>query len=392
MRPIRSATALALASVCLAGTLAGCSFGDDDAQATGQIVIGADLELSGAAAATGKAYQRALELKVQQANESGALGGRTIRLDVQDNRSDSSESLRNISEFTNNPAITAIIMGSCNDCAIGAVKTVNDRKIPTIALAAASAVASPAADRRYMFKLGPNAADTAAALAVELKRKRIKDVGLLRTDDGYGREGALALRGELAKLGIETSEMQQVKTTATDVSQAVESLVEPEPDALVLWTSAEQALLAAGSARDAGYTGQFFFDAAAAGSLFLDDATARSVDNASLVFTQTMVIDDVIATTPAKASRKQWFRDYTARYGSYHGFASFAADAVQMIVNAVREADGVDRERLRTVLETSQLDGLSGLIRITPSNHSGLMPQALTMLVARGGRWRLAGG
>jgi branched-chain amino acid transport system substrate-binding protein len=41
------------------------------------------------------------------------------------------------------------------------------------------------------------------------------------------------------------------------------------------------------------------------------------------------------------------------------------------------------------VLETSQTDGLAGPIRLTPDNHSGLMPQALTLLVARSGRWRL---
>jgi len=34
---------------------------------------------------------------------------------------------------------------------------------------------------------------------------------------------------------------------------------------------------------------------------------------------------------------------------------------------------------------------LFGPIRLTPANHSGLMPQALTVLVARGGRWRLLG-
>jgi branched-chain amino acid transport system substrate-binding protein len=38
-----------------------------------------------------------------------------------------------------------------------------------------------------------------------------------------------------------------------------------------------------------------------------------------------------------------------------------------------------------------ETDGLSGPIRLTPANHSGLMPQALTVLVARGGRWRLLG-
>jgi len=384
---------VALVSVCLTSVLAGCQLGgDDEQQASGEIVIGADLELTGAAAATGKAYQRALELKIQQVNESGTLGGRTIRLDVRDNRSDASDSLSNISEFTNNQTVTAIVMGSCNSCALGAVKTINDRKVPTIALAASTAVATPVADRRYMFKLGPNAGDTAAALAIELGRKRLKSVAVLHTDDPYGREGVAALNGEFAKLNITTTGTQTVESTDTDVSQAVEKLIEDRPKALILWTSAEQALLAAKSARDEGFKGEFILDAAAAGPLFLEDSESRAVDNASLVFTQTMVIDDVIATTPATAARKQWFRDYTAKYGSYHAFASFAADAIQMIANAVVSADSVDRDRLRTVLETSQLDGLSGLIRITPSNHSGLMPQALTMLVARGGRWRLAGG
>ena len=109
-----------------------------------------------------------------------------------------------------------------------------------------------------------------------------------------------------------------------------------------------------------------------------------------MIFTQTLVIDEVIATTPAKAARKQWFRDYTSRYGDYSGSASFAADAVQLIANAVANVGG-DRERIREVLETSQTDGLSGPIRMTPDNHSGLMPQAYSLLVVRGGRWRLAG-
>ena len=114
------------------------------------------------------------------------------------------------------------------------------------------------------------------------------------------------------------------------------------------------------------------------------------MDSARLVFTPSFVIDDVIATTPAKAAQKQWFRDYTTRYGTYAGPASFAADAVQLVATAAVRA-GDDRDRLRAVMETTQLDGLSGPIRMTPDNHSGLMPQALTILVARDNRWRLAG-
>ncbi|MCG5469764.1 ABC transporter substrate-binding protein [Micromonospora sp. LAH09] len=392
MSPIRSATIAALASAVVATTLTGCQFGGAEKD-TSPIVIAADLELSGAAATVGQTYQRALKLKVDQLNSSGALNGREIKLDIKDNRSDSAESLRNIVDFSSDSRVSAIIMGGCNECAVGAVGTINEKRIPTIALAASGAIASPVADRRYVFKLGPNAADSAAALTTELRRNNIRKVGALVSDDDYGREGMTALKSELDKARITLRE-QKVKTTDTDVSQQVRQLASGKPDALVFWTPPEQATLAATTAQQTTFRGSLFFDAGAAGDLFLG-AAAKATERATLIFTQTMVIDDVIATTPAKAARRQWFQDYTARFGGYNGSSSFAADAVQLIADAELRAGGeigaVDRDGIRDVLETSQMDGLSGPIRMTPDNHSGLMPQALTTLVARNGRWRLAG-
>ncbi|WP_406040761.1 ABC transporter substrate-binding protein [Micromonospora sp. NBC_00898] len=393
MSPIRSASIAALASAVLATTLTGCQFGEEQ-QDTSRIVIAADLELSGASAPIGKAYQRALELKVEQLNSSGALGGRKIELKVKDNRSDAAESLRNINDFSNDSNVNAIIMGGCNECAVGAVRTIDEKRIPTIALAASGAVTEPVAQRRYVFKLAPNAVDTAGALTTELTRRNIRKVAVLHTADSYGQEGLAALRGEFTKANIRLLRAEAVRPTDTDLTSQVSRLVAREPQALIVWTPPEQASIAVASARQEKFAGSVFLDASAAGDLFLG-GSARTAEQTTLIFTQTMVIDDVIATTPAKAARRQWFQDYTARFGGYNGSSSFAADAVQLVADAELRAGGepgrVDRAALRDVLETSQLDGLSGPIRMTPDNHSGLMPQALTTLVARGGRWRLAG-
>ncbi|WP_433314127.1 ABC transporter substrate-binding protein [Micromonospora chersina] len=393
MSPIRSASIAVLASAVLATTLTGCEIGGEP-QDTSPIVIAADLELSGASAPIGKVYQRALELKVEQLNSSGALGGRKIELKVKDNRSDAAESLRNINDFSSDSRVTAIIMGGCNECAVGAGRTIGEKRIPTVALASSGEVTEPVAERRYVFKLAPNAADSAAALTTELTRRNIRKVAVLHSADKYGQEGLAALNSEFAKAGIKLGRTESVRTTDTEVSTQIDSLVDKKPEALIVWTPPEQASLAATTARQRRYAGALFFDASAAGDLFLG-ASARSTERATLIFTQTMVIDDVIATTPAKAARRQWFQEYTARFGGYNGYSSFAADAVQLIADAELRAGGepgkVDRSALRDVLETAQLDGLSGPIRMTPDNHSGLMPQALTTLVARGGRWRLAG-
>ncbi|MEV4535953.1 ABC transporter substrate-binding protein [Asanoa sp. NPDC049518] len=397
VNPLTRSLAVVTATA-LAVTAAGCGGADDSGAVArgGPIVVAADLELSGADAAAGQAFQRALELRVDQLNSSGLTGGRTVRLVVKDNRSDPGESLRNIQDFSADRSVNAIIMGACAPCAVNAARTLNDKAIPAVSLAAAGAVASPIAERRFMFKVGPNANDNAAALAAELRRTpALRKIGLLYTADGYGAEGVAALDRELGKVGLKLAAKTEVKPTEDNLDDPVEELAAEAPDAILVWTGAEQAAKAGAAAAEAEYRGRLFLDAAAAGDLFLGGGDGATPDGTTMVFTQTMVIDDVIATTPAKAARKQWFRDYTARWGSYHGIASFAADALQLITDAAVRADAdpatPDRSAIRDQLEMSQMDGLSGPIRLTPDNHSGLMRQSLTMLVARGGRWRLAG-
>ncbi|BFU47042.1 ABC transporter substrate-binding protein [Krasilnikovia sp. MM14-A1004] len=386
MRLPRRVTASLLALTLLAAGVSGCDSGSGAGDTT-EVVIGADLASGSAIDA---AYARALQLKIEQVNASGQLGDRRLVLRVQDNRSDSTMSLRNISVFGDDARVAAIVTGTCGECVVDAAKTINDKRVPTIALAAAAEVSSPVTQRRYVFKLGPNPVDSSAALVAELQRTRAKTVALLYADDLYGRGGHEVMASALDKAGITITESRTVKPAATDVSQAVDMLTESKPDALVVWTAPDQATLAATSAKAAKFGGRLYFDAAAAGDLFIPSEAARATNDATMVFPQILAIDDVIATTPAKAARKQWFRDYTSRYGSYSGAAAFAADAVDLIADAVTQAGG-DRERIRDILETSQIDGLSGPIRITPDNHSGLMPQALTLLVARSGRWRLLG-
>jgi branched-chain amino acid transport system substrate-binding protein len=382
----RLATASVVASTLLLAGLTGCTSDDAPSGGGDTIVIGADLDNS---STVDIAYGRALQLRIEQENASGRLGDKKLVLRTQDNRSDPATSLRDINAFAEDPAVAAVVMGSCNDCVVQAARTIGAKKIPTIALAAADEVAQPIADRQYVFKLGPNSADSAATMVAELHRIKVPNVAILYSDDVYGRGGHAALTAELGKAHIALTLSRSVKPTATDISQAVGTLVDAKPAALLVLTGPDQAALAATSANAAEFSGRVYFDAAAASDMFIPKGSAAATDNTTMVFTQILAIDDVIATTPAKAARKQWFRDYISRYGNYSGVASFAADAVGLIAAAVTRV-GNNHDQIRAILETSQIDGISGPIRFTPANHSGLMPQALTLLVARAGRWRLA--
>jgi branched-chain amino acid transport system substrate-binding protein len=384
VRLSRRLTASFAASTLLVAGLAGCS-SDGPGDVT-DVVIGADLAPS--SSSTDNAYANALQLRIEQINASGRLGNKRLVLRIQDNRSDSTASLRNISKFADDPTVAAIIAGACADCVVGAAKAINEKKVPTIALAAATSVSSPVQERRWTFKLGPNAADSASALVTELQRTNTTKVAVLYADDLYGTETEATLKPLLDNAHITVTGKQAIKPNASDITQTVGTLTDGEPSALLVLTGPDQAILAATSAQTAKFKGHLYFDAGAAGDLFIPQAASAAMENATMVFTEALAIDDVVATTPAKAARKQWFRDYTSRYGSYSGVAAFAADAVDMIAAGV-EGAGTNRSGIRDLIETLQIDGLSGPIRLTPDNHSGLMPQALTLLVARSGRWRL---
>ncbi len=390
--------------------VAGCSVIDaSDERSDEVVVVAADLELTGDGSALGAIYRNALELRVDQVNERGLLGDRVLELDIRDNRTDPTTSLSNLSEFAQDSSVAAVITGGCAACLFAGIETITDGGVPTIALAGPDSVASPAADRRYIFKLGPNPRDSASALVAELGRADARSVALLASDDTYGSDGRQEMSAAASAAGIEIeletvvpNEEEPIRSAAEEIAAFRTTPESPAPpignpddapplDAVVIWAYSPLANEAAVALREAGYDGPLFLDFAAADDLFLTGVTASALADATLIFTETFVIDQMIATSPATAARKTWFNDYSARYGTYHAFASFAADAIDLVVHAVNRVDSTERALLRDVIERTQMDGLSGPIRLTPDNHSGLSSLALATLVVRGDRWRPAG-
>ena len=389
---MRCRRAITVASMMLLVLTAACT-SSDNASSESDVVIAASLELTGSSQTLGNAYKQALTLEVERINNSGVLDNRKVSLVVSDNRTESDTALTQVKDFSADPDVVAIVMGACSECTTAAATVAEEVGIPLISLAPSVPTASGAEISQYVFKVGPNASDNATALTTELIRAGMNTVGLLAPTDAYGQESRAAFTAAAAKAGITITKTAEFGAGDTDYSTQAHTIVSSgsKPEAVVILAYPTQAGLIATALRSAGFKGAFYLDASAAGDLFISEATQTAIDGATMIFIPTMTIDDVIATTPAKAERKEWFEDYTAEYGVYQGQSSFAADAVDLIVDAVSRATSLDRATIRSNLETARTDGLSGPIRMKPNNHSGLMPQALTVLVAQNGRWRLLG-
>ncbi|MPZ27791.1 MAG: ABC transporter substrate-binding protein [Micromonosporaceae bacterium] len=412
---------LSLTLAVLAAGAGGCTAVLGGGRPAAPVLVGADLALTGTGSPLGTVFGNALRLRAAQLNRQGLLDGRRLELRLRDNRSDPQVAAANLAELAADPAVTAIVSGACGPCAAGAAARLDEHRTSTISLAAGDQVVEPVGQRRHLFQLGPRAGDDADLLATGLARAGAGTVGLVTTADagypggGYGRAGLREMTAAADRTGLQIVLHEQV--TVADPASAVaaaEAIARwrPDPppgqpfspppgeasgpDAVVIWTPPAEAAQLATGLRQAGYPGELHLDAIAAGQLHLPDA---ALSGATLVFTDTPVADQLIAATPAAAARQTWFRDYLAQYGGYHAQASWAADAISLIVDAIRRTDlanpagrrhPVDRDTLRDKLEsTRRLDGLTGLIRYTADQHSGLHPGSLTTLTASAGRWHL---
>ncbi len=367
--------------------VAGCA-AQESTSTGGDIKIGASLELSGPTASIGTAYKNALELKVKQINDANVLGGRKLSLIVRDNQTKPDEGIKNVNGLLNNDKVSAVIEGGCSNCAVAAAKTIEDHKVPTIALASASAITNPVAERHYTFKISPNPSEDAVVLLASLKCQGVTRIGLLNVNNVYGQDGRKSVTDEAAKQGIEIAQAEQFGETDKDMTVQLHNITAKQPQAIVVWAVMPAAAIIAQNAKNIGFTGGLYLDAGAGAELFVQGAQAAA-EGTHMVFPRTLAAYDIPGNDPAAAVQKKWYQDYTAAYQNYSGFSSFAADALQMITNAIQQTGGTTGEALRDALETMALDGASGRIQNSAENHSGLQPSALAVLEIRGGQWHL---
>ncbi|GIG57316.1 branched-chain amino acid ABC transporter [Longispora fulva] len=379
---------VALLSLAVVAGMAGCAAEDKKAPA-GEIKIGASLELSGATASIGTTYEKALKLKVDQINKAGGVNGRKINLVIRDNRTDPAEGLKNVNYFIDNEKVAAIIGGGCSNCIIPAKPVAAAKKVPIIALGAASGITNPIAESKFVFKISPNPVEDATVIVNELQRKGVTKIGLISVKNVYGQDGKKNVTELAQAKGIQVVAAEEFNQDDKDMTVQVSKIVEKKPDAIVTWAVMPAAGLIAQALSTAKFSGGVYLDAGAGAELFVKGAQ-DAAENTFMVFPGILAINDAVATTPQVTAQKAWFKDYSTAYGNYSGFASFGADAVSMIAAAVTKTGSTDPEKLRDAFETIQLDGMTGPIKMTAENHSGLQADALKIVVVKNGEWRLA--
>ena len=323
----------------LAMVLTGCSTSnlggdkaDPSASANGPIKIGAVLDITGVGASLGVPEQNTLNMLAKQLEKAGGINGRQVQLLIEDDQSTEDGAAK---------ATTKLIQGENVDLIIGASRTGPSVAMRPIAEAAGLPMISIAAnavivkDSKWVFKTAQNDVVVIQRILDDAKAKGYTKLALVRDATGFGEGVADTITKLGASLGITLVMTESFEPSATDFTPQMTNVRASNADAVLIW----------GITPSAGL---------------------------------------------AQKAYMQLNKDYSAMFGDKpSSFAGHAFDAWNIAVASMKKA-GTEPEALRNAIEkTEGYVGISGIFKMTPTDHSGLDASALILAQAKNGRWNL---
>lgn len=380
-----------------ATVLTGCSsrleIGSTTADVPGgpDLVIGASLELTGDGSLVGKSQQDAIQIAQDKINSTGIIVNNRrcqVKVLVNDNGSDPKKAATLAQQYAANSDVLAIVGGGMANTAKAMAPVAEQAKIPLLATTAADTVLQPITDRRFVFKLGPNATDVADILAGAISTHGGHQVVIVAESGDYGNAGISAMQTAANNANLTLLQPVRVPVGANSYFSQAETAAGKSPTAAVVWAVAPTAGLVARALRTAGYAGPIFFDSGAASQDALLALNRDSTAGSYIVAPSIIGGRPLAVTNPAEQHQVEFFQQYTRRFGTFAGTSVAGADAVNLVAGAAQRARSTaTRLRIRDELEAAPYDGLAGQYIFSTIAHGGVEKESLAIFQMRGSDW-----
>jgi branched-chain amino acid transport system substrate-binding protein len=380
-----------------AAALGGCATRTTDALGTGQLpqgpdlFVGASLELTGSGAIVGVAQRKAITIAQNKINSTGIVVDnqvRRVQVAIQDNASDPKQAAQHAKQYASDTRMLAVIGGAIASTAKAMAPIAEQQKIPLLVTASADSILRPITQRRFVFKLGPNAGDVAALLSGTITGQGLARVAVVAEVGDHGDSGVAAMTTALNSDRRDLALTVRVPVGSHDYNAQADQVVARPVDAVVVWAVSPTSGLVARALRQAGFAGQLFFDTGAATEDLLSAMNRAATVRSFMVAPTIMAGRPVAVTTPAELDQVTFFEQYTQLYGTFSGLAVYGADALNLVALAAqRGATAATRLRVRDELEATPYDGIAGEYIFSTISHGGVEKDSLSLFQRGQGDW-----
>lgn len=351
------------------------------AQRGDTIKIGSARAMTGLVASSFAPLYVSVKIATEEINAAGGILGRPLEIIEADD-----ESLP-----AKEPAVMRKLMDSGAQAMVGPVGTSHVLAAVTTTTAskmihAGGAWAEELADGirfPYHYQFTYNTGHQGEAVARHIVDKlKLKKVGMLQENSGFGESAGGATTRALKKLGLEPVGIEVYPPNATDLKVYLNKLRAAGAEALVLWNSPVQGMLLTA----AGLQAMKWYPALLGGQSVFSNTVLETTDpevlkNAYGTLIRNMTFTATESPGPrqvAHAKRVVTFQE--AKFWEINAAISPFYDFLHLLKQVVETEKRFDSERIKKAFDaTKNYDGLIGKISFTPENHCALTGDQMVM-------------
>ena len=347
------------------------------------IKVGFIASLTGNFAALGSEDKKAVELAVEQINEKGGLLGRKVLLVTRDDQTKPDQSVLAFNDLKGTD-IVAVIGSVFSNSALATEPLAERERVPYLSLTPAEEQVDPI--KSYVFVVPALSTMYADRYLEYLQSQHITKIAV-----AYDTKGAYAVAGHkstvahASKYGVEIVKDEEFETTAADFSAIFTHVRDTAAEALLFWGTGPAGVTVAKQYAVSGLKVPLFLTGSQASKLWLEPAgpAAEGVTVESAI--------GVVGEYLPEGAQKQIIDQMAGPYKQKYGYAppQFAQDgysACLLLFEAIKKAGSAERAQIQQALEHMTLVTPNGKFQYSPTNHSGLAPDFISVNLVKDGR------
>jgi branched-chain amino acid transport system substrate-binding protein len=351
----------------------------------GEIVLGMHTDLSGPAATYGVSSSNAVKMRFDEANASGGINGRRIKLIVEDTQYQVPRAVQAGTKLINRDRIFAMVAPLGTPMNNALFKDQFEAGVPNLfPLSAARSMFQPF-NRLKFYGAASYVDQVRAGIKYLVTQKGKKAVCAMYQDTDFGKEVLDGAQMEVDELKMKLVETATHKPTDQDFTAQITKLKAAACDLVVLGTIVRDSIVPYATARKIGWTDVDFLGSAAAYDLVVAGAQGGVTEGLYAMGLTDMPYRDTLG-----AAAQGWFDRYRERFKADPNIG-----AVYGEVAADLTALGIDRAGPALTLDSfvTGLESIKGYhdifngpeLTFAADKHQGANSSFLA--VVKGGRW-----
>ena len=378
---MKKTISMIMAVVMLVLLLAGCSSGSKSTVAEDKIYIACGAPFTGDDAQYGNFFKKALDMKMNQINETGGINGKMIQIDYFDDKSTPKEASNIAQKVTSDSKYIAEIGSYNSTCVLAGAPIYQEAGMVQMAPTAGHPDITKAND--HLFRLqNSNDVEYTWLANVAVNKIGAKKIAIVHLENDSGIVLSQILNEQIPKLGGEVVLTESyIQGQVSDFSSILTKLKAAQPELIICVTSYNEmgTMLQQAKQIDLGNVKWV-----SSGMIYSDDFLKLAGDAGEGVYSMTIFFADNPDDTIANFTKK--YRElYNNENPNY--FATNAYEALALIESALKNGAN-DRESLyKELLKIKEWNGETGYATF---DDDRMVNRDMTVIKVENGKWVVA--